>query len=118
MARIACTILLLTVASLVGAKETAEETQINQEHTKWIASVIDSIQTIKPGMTRQDLLRVFTLEGGISTRLQRTYVYRQCPYIKVTVEFEAIGNTENGDQLPGDKIVRISAPFLQYGVYD
>jgi hypothetical protein len=47
------------------------------------------MKSIKPGMTRADLQKVFTTEGGISMRVQRTYVYRNCPYCKVDVEFEA-----------------------------
>lgn len=83
-----------------------------------LRGVIELIQTIKPGMTRGDLLRLFTTEGGISTRRERTYVYKQCPYIKVRVEFEAADRSENWAQIPQDRIVKISAPFLQYFVAD
>jgi hypothetical protein len=38
-------------------------------------------------MTREDLLRVFITEGGLSTRTQQTYVLKVCPYIHVDVEF-------------------------------
>jgi hypothetical protein len=37
------------------------------------------MQTVKVGMTRKDLLRVFVIEGGLSTGLRRTYAYRNCP---------------------------------------
>lgn len=80
---------------------------------------MDSINTITPGMTREDLLKVFTTEGGLSFRLQRTYVYKECPYIKVTVQFEAAENPNDGfTEMPSDKIVKVSAPFLQYSVAD
>ena len=115
MRRITCVVLLLTAASLMSAQETDSD----QEHAKWIASVMDSIQTVKPGMTRNDLLRVFTIEGGLSNRLHRTYVYKRCPYIKVAVEFEAVGNPEDIlTEMPADKIEKISTPFLQYSVMD
>ena len=92
---------------------------INQEHTKWIATVIDSVQKIKPGMTREDLLKVFTTEGGISDRFHRTYVYKQCPYIKVTVEFEAAASPDDRlTEMPEDRIATISMPFLQYSIMD
>src|ERR1700676_2149804 len=91
----------------------------DREHTKWIASVMDSIQTIKPGMTREDLLKVFNTEGGISNRLHRTYVYKACPYIKVTVEFKPVEQQNDSFiEMPTDRIVRISNPFLQYTVAD
>src|SRR5882724_5816733 len=60
------------------------------EHTEWIAKSLKEIESVKVGMTRVDLLRVFKEEGGISTRTWRRYVYRDCPYIKVDVEFEPV----------------------------
>ena len=113
MRRAVCFALVLAAASFVSG----QQSEVDLEHTKWIDHVIRTVNTIKPGMTRAELLRVFETEGGISTRLQRTYVYRQCPYIKVTVEFQ----TEKGIgfvEMPGDKIVKISRPFLEYSVMD
>src|SRR6266550_2871023 len=84
------------------------------EHTDYgrQPNVIAWIATIKPGMTRSDLLRVFTTEGGLSTRTHRTYVLKQCPTIKVDVEFSISGNEAE------DKITQISRPYLDYGHYD
>src|SRR5258708_28057683 len=67
-----------------------------RERTKWVAKVLRQITTIEPGMKRRDLLKVFTTEGGLSTRFQHTYVYSECPYIKVNVRFKASHNKENG----------------------
>jgi hypothetical protein len=76
-------------------------------------------------MTREDLLKVFTTEGGLSTGLRRTFVSRDCPYFKVDVQFEAVGRPsrdaggrvtlEEGKQ---DIIVQISRPYLQFTVSD
>jgi hypothetical protein len=69
--------------------------------------------TIKPGMTRAELLKVFTTEAGLSTRTHRTYVYRECPYIKVDVEFASLQNP--GDEFAEsaeDTIVKLSHPYL------
>src|SRR5690242_11716710 len=116
MNRIVFAIVLMLTATSLAPTQT---TETNEEHAKWIANVMDSIQTIKPGMTREDLLKVFTTEGGLSFRLRRTYVYKECPYIKVTVEFEAAENPNDGlTEMPSDKIVKVSAPFLQYSVAD
>ena len=54
-------------------------------------TTVYSMQAIKVGMTRRDLLTVFMPEGGISTRLFRRYVFRGCQYIKVDVEFTPVG---------------------------
>jgi hypothetical protein len=66
-------------------------------------------------MLRSDLIKVFTTEGGLSTTTQRTYVYRQCPYIKVDVKFAASSRDE---EVPTDKIVEISRPYLAFSVGD
>ena len=89
------------------------------EHTVWIAKSLKEIETVKVGMTRSDLLRVFQEEGGISTRTSRRYVFRECKYIKVDVEFEPVGEPENkASQSPGDKIIKISKPFLEWTISD
>ena len=65
-------------------------------HTEWIAKGLKEMQGIKVGMTRAELSKVFTTEGGISARTQQRFVYRECAYIKVDVEFEALVNRKIG----------------------
>lgn len=89
------------------------------EHTDWIARSLREMQTIKVGMTRAELLKVFSEEGGLSNRLQRRYAYRDCPYIKVDVKFEAVGAPDdNLTEHPKDKITQISQPFLEWSIED
>ena len=88
------------------------EPVIDWGHTQWVGNVLAWIATIKPGMTRSDLLRVFTTEGGLSTRTHRTYMLKQCPTIKVDAEFSISGNEAE------DKITQISRPYLDYSHYD
>jgi hypothetical protein len=96
-----------------------------QSHVAWVEAVMERMATIKVGMTRADLLKVFTTEGGLSTGLSRTYVSRDCPYFKVDVEFEAVGRPDrNADgrvtlvEDPADRIVKVSRPYLQRVVMD
>src|ERR1043165_5087067 len=113
-------VLLLTVVPLL-----AQSPQRQQEQTKWIADSLTEMKTIKVGMTRADLLKVFDTEGGLSTGLNRTYVYRKCPLIKVDVEFRPIGRPardaegrvtlKEADQ---DVIEKISRPYLDWPVAD
>jgi hypothetical protein len=92
---------------------------VDQEHTQWVASVVAWTVDIKPGMTRKDLLNVFTMEGGLSTRTQRTYVLKQCPIIKVDVEFLAtVNKRDQVAEMPEDKIIKISRPYLEYSHVD
>jgi hypothetical protein len=89
------------------------------EHSEWIAKSLEEIEGIKVGMTRADLLKVFKEEGGISTRTWRRYAYHDCPYIKVDVEFEAVGEPATSlSESPRDKIIKISKPFLERMIVD
>jgi hypothetical protein len=108
----------LVVAGLTVFARSGAQSHDAMSHSEWIAQSLKEMETIKVGMTRADLLRVFREEGGLSTRTQRRYVYRECLYIKVAVEFEPVETTavlpENGK----DKIVKISQPFIERSVID
>jgi len=118
------TMLLLGLVFLdLHAQEPQPGSQIDAEHRRWIEHVMRSVSTVKPGMTRKDLSRVFEEDGGLSTRTQKRYVYKRCPYIKVDIEFSPA--EESGDssregyyESPNDKIIKISRPYLDYPVYD
>ena len=103
----------------------AQENQLDSKLTEAIVTSLKQIQTIKPGMTRGQLLTLFTTEGGLSTGLQRTYVYLKCPYIKVDVEFEAVGRPRRDEdgrvtlrEDDRDLIKTISRPYLQWSIFD
>ncbi len=121
MQKMIWTTFLLTLAVAgVLAQEVAIDSQpglrIDQEHTRWIQDVMTSISAIKPGMTRGDLYRVFTTEGGLSTRSERRYVYKHCQNIKVEIQFSPVD--QSTDESLDDKIVKISRPYLEYSISD
>jgi hypothetical protein len=90
-----------------------------EERTKWVAKLLRQIGKVQPGMRRKDLLTIFTTEGGISNRFQRTYVHVECPYIKVTVRFKAVNDERNAlTENPEDIIESISPPYLAWSTMD
>jgi hypothetical protein len=87
------------------------------DHIQWLAESLREMETIKPGMTRADLLRVFAEEAGLSTRIQRRYAYRD--FIKVDVKFEPARSPEDKlTEHSEDKIRDISRPFLEWSIQD
>jgi hypothetical protein len=83
------------------------------------------MEAIKPGMTRDNLLKIFATEGGLSAGLHRTLVSRDCPYFKVDVEFQAVGRPDRDsdgrvtlEEDDRDIVVRISRPYLQFTLAD
>jgi hypothetical protein len=75
------------------------------------------METIKPGMTRWDLLhvfrseggpRLFRKEGGPPGALRETFVSQDCPYFKIDVEFKPVAVPNQ------DVIVKVSKPYVQF----
>ena len=114
----------MTVGTPALVRPQSESSQC-RDHVAWVAACLKSMQTIKPGMTRDELLKVFRTEGGESTASHRTFVSRDCPYFKVDVTFHRASGfaaktdkkdllTERGD----DVIATISQPYLQFSILD
>ena len=92
--------------------------------TRSMDQVLKDVSSIQVGMTRAELLHVFTTEGGLSTRDAQQYVYRRCPYIKIIVRFRRPADagpdwSDAPDQdWTSDIIESVSKPFLEYPVTD
>jgi hypothetical protein len=70
-------------------------------------------------MTRKELSSMFIEQGGgLWSRSQRVYVFRRSPYIKIDVKFAPVAKGGPEDELPEDRIVEVSRPYLQYFVAD
>jgi len=101
---------------IIDNRKSPAKQEASQYHTEWISRCIKRIQAITPGATRGELLEVLTTEGGMSNRRGRRYVYKECPYIKVDVEFKPIGDGPLEDD--NDIITKISKPFLEWSIID
>jgi hypothetical protein len=88
---------------------------VDKNLTQQISGILKECESVKPGMTRAELLKVFTTEGGMSTQIWRTFVHSRCPYIKVDVEFAP---TKSGQEQTTDIITKISKPYLAWTIID
>jgi hypothetical protein len=91
----------------------------------WLAQLAEKLESIKPGMSRMDLLRIFKTEGrlpktAMSAGLRRTFVSRDYPQFRVDVEFKPAGGSDSlgtvnviSPEDNRDIIVKISKPYLQ-----
>ena len=124
------TFLLLAAVAICAASfarftNSSSQAPCVQEHQVWVAKTLEKMESIKPGITRDDLLKIFATEGGLSTCLHRTFVSRDCPYFKVDVEFQAVGRPDRDsdgrvtlEEDDRDIVVKISRPYLQFTVAD
>jgi hypothetical protein len=112
-------------SSALQTRAAGQEPCATADHRERVADALKTMETIKPGMTRAQLLEVFTTEGGTSTALQRTFASRDCPYFKVDITFEALGRPSHDndgrvtlEEDNRDIIVKISQPYLQFSIID
>lgn len=120
-------VLVLLSIIVIGGSASVRSTQsaslepCAQDHAAWLTQVLGKMGTIKPGMTRWDLLHVFRPEEGAPrlfstgppTGLRReTFVSQDCSYFKIDVEFEpeAVSNR--------DVITKVSKPYVQFAIAD
>ena len=114
-------LLLLSIIVIGGSvfvrpMQSANSDPCTQDHAAWLKQVLERMETIKPGMTRWDLLQVFRTQGGRQTFrmegtpsvLRETFVSQDCLYFKIVVEFKSVGVPNQ------DIIVKVSKPYVQF----
>ena len=96
-------------------------TQEEEKHFKWLGERLQEANSIKVGMSRADLLKVFQITGGLTFfPSDESFALRSCPLIKVEVQYQHLKGTSHTARLPDTdrKISVISKPFLDYTYQD
>jgi hypothetical protein len=114
-------LLLLSIIVIGGSAsfrpaQSANAQPCAQDHEAWLKQVSEKMETIKPGMTRWDLLKVLRAEGtrrtfrvgGGPQQLRESFVSQDCPYLRIVVELAG------RDDPSQDVIVKVSKPYLQF----
>ena len=116
-------LLLLSIIVIGGSAsfrpaQSANPERCAENHEAWLKQVSEKMETIKPGMTRWDLLKVlrtegtprptFRIGGGPPPILRESFVSQDCPYLRIDIEFSG------RDDVNQDVIVKISKPYLQF----
>jgi|ERR1700686_14789 len=117
--------LLLSIIVIGGSAsfrpaQSATPEPCTQNHEAWLKQVAEKIEAIKPGMTRWDLLKVLRTEGSPSPRtfilggrpqeLRESFVSRDCPALRIDVEFEPAAADQPAAAYQ-DVIVKVSKPY-------
>jgi hypothetical protein len=117
--RLAAAVVLGAMCLLIGPRKSATQvkvvTQEEPKHYAWLVERLREVESIRVGMSRADLLKVFEPDGGLSGALPERYVLRSCSLIKVDVRFDTSKGT-TFTPLPPDtglKITAISKPYLE-----
>ncbi|RYG75022.1 hypothetical protein EON80_02025 [bacterium] len=118
---VAIGVVVLTMAGFLSQTAIpAPKAQLSREaKMEWIAHSLREMQTIKPGMTGKQLLKVFTVEGGVQQIPPTRYVYRDCPMIKVDIEWKNVHQPRPTQTHKKTFVIsKISKPYLEGSIVD
>jgi hypothetical protein len=79
-------------------------------HNQWVGECLREIRSVRPGMTRKDLDRLFKPAGGPYLRTIQSFCYKPCPYFKISITFKPVDGGDKGQ--PADTILRVATPYL------
>ena len=116
-------------------------TSTEQAHRQWLEERYAEATSIKEGMTRADVLKLFETDGGLQRLgVPERYVLKSCSMIKVDIEFDPpagikgellepaegvrVGGAQPSErkrQIVPDtalKVKRVSRPYLEHFITD
>jgi len=105
----------LTLFSVVALAEDQPEKQETQR-AEWVQACLKDFESIKAGMTREQVEKKFPMDGGLQTASPTRFVHPQCRYFKIEVGFEFQRNEADGNRaLMGktDKVIAVSKPYIE-----
>jgi hypothetical protein len=103
----------LLILGVIGIRTHGQGTA-GKSHEEWLQDEYKQASSIKAGMTRTDLQKIFSIDGGINSIPASRYVLKSCRMIKVEVEFEPTnGRTFKETSNQELKIIKISKPYLE-----
>jgi len=112
-------------ASLVAGRARAQSrggirTEEDSRLYHWLIDRMMEAESIRVGMSRADLLRVFMPDGGLLRIPAARYVLRSCDLIKVDVDFRFPEGTSPRDLPPDTEltVLKISKPYLESMIMD
>jgi hypothetical protein len=84
----------------------------SQASCQIVRQALEETRRIKGGMTRREVEKYFTQDGGLQTREETRYLYRRCDYIKVDIEFKPSASVDRVVYSPDDIVIQVSRPYL------
>ncbi|HMH45526.1 MAG TPA: hypothetical protein VK557_18705 [Pyrinomonadaceae bacterium] len=109
-------ILLIAGLLVIAGARTylSAQTANDQAHQQWLEERYKEATSIKPGMSRADLLKLFDEDGGFQGIPASRYVLKSCQLIQIEVKFDTKYGV-NYKPVPDEnlKIVEVSKPYLE-----
>ena len=103
-------LLVIIVPRIYPQTQTAND----QAHQQWLEERYREAISIKPGMSRADLLKLFDEDGGLQSIPAGRYVLKSCQLIQIEVKFNAQYGVDYQPMPDKDlKITNVSKPYLE-----
>jgi len=83
-----------------------------------VKTALDDMNQIKVGMTRRELELHLDPDGGLQFAGEGRYVYPQCEYIKVDIQFKPAPPPKGEVLSPEDTVTKVSRPYIAYPARD
>ncbi len=96
----------------------AQESPTASAGCSLVQQALADYQRIKPGLKRREVERYFKLDGGLQFSDSGRYVFRNCDYIKLEVEFDPAPSGAGALSSPDDTVRRVSKLFIDYPTRD
>lgn len=117
-------ITLIVICSLlaVGEPGPRQNSVKQQDSCVVVKEALDDSLHIKVGMTRREVEKYFTPDGGLqffsTTGSTTRYVYLKCEFIKVDISFKSAVRGRQNLRSPDDIVENVSKPYLEYPIAD
>lgn len=99
---------------LTGARPYAPQAGNDQTHQQWLEARYQEATSIKPGMTRADLLKLFEEAGGLQSIPASRYVLKSCSLVQIEVKFATKYGLEYRPVPDKElRITEVSRPYLE-----
>ncbi|HEV2315182.1 MAG TPA: hypothetical protein VGR94_07740 [Candidatus Acidoferrales bacterium] len=118
----------IVVVTIICGLFAATEPALRQNSVKQqgscavVKEALDDSLHIKVGMTRREVEKHSTLDGGLqffsTTRSTARYVYLKCEFIKLDIGFKSAVRGKQNLRSPNDIVEKVSKPYLEYPVMD
>lgn len=100
---------------LLGVSLTrTSEDEKRHDRVQWLAQSMEEAQTIKVGMSKAELMKIFEPDGGLQPGgWSGRFSLRSCPFIMINVQFRPPDSSNPAP--PDDKmlIAKVSEPYLE-----
>jgi hypothetical protein len=108
--------LALTGIAWVRAQPDTRNPQPDAEHAKWVETCLKDFQSIKVGMTRGEIEKKLSEDGGLQSASPVRFIHPACASFKIDVEFDIKRDpADQGRAVSGkeDKATKISKPYIE-----